>query len=205
MKVKAYCINKGQSSQHFVLITDEGQELQYAPNNWKTEAGALRWARNHGYKIATEKIGKKKNVSATIPNGRVIRTRDSYVGESHGYDKPKKKGLYRMAVIVDSNTREEIAIVKLTTSEKGTPLPDYKDGKSRYRNFIQTVDCNGDPIVITPASKEYRKSGKPRFEEASESRDLSKKDVNKIKRDCITDPKTGRENRSRLHKMKDRK
>lgn len=33
----------------------ENQVLLSAPNNWKTEKGALRWALNHGYKIPASK------------------------------------------------------------------------------------------------------------------------------------------------------
>ena len=29
-----------------------GDVLHYAPNNWKTEKGALNWAKKNGYKIA---------------------------------------------------------------------------------------------------------------------------------------------------------
>ena len=52
MLVKTYCINKGQSSQYFGLKNaTDNQVLMYAPNNWKTEKGALNWAKKHGYEI----------------------------------------------------------------------------------------------------------------------------------------------------------
>ena len=52
MKVTVYCINKGQPGQFFGLKNkNDNQVLHYAPNNWKTEAGALRWAVKHGYEI----------------------------------------------------------------------------------------------------------------------------------------------------------
>lgn len=52
MKVTTYCINKGQPSQYFGLKNaEEGFVLPYAPNNWKTEKGALRWAAKHGYEV----------------------------------------------------------------------------------------------------------------------------------------------------------
>lgn len=52
MKVKTYCINKGQSTQYFGLMNAKsGDVLIYAPNNWKTEKGALRWAVKNGYTI----------------------------------------------------------------------------------------------------------------------------------------------------------
>lgn len=148
---------------------------------------------------------ENKNISSTTPNGRIVHTRDADLGGSHGYNKPGKRGAYRMGVIVDSNTKEEIALVKLTTSEKGTPLPGYKKGKSKYRNYVYTTDCNGNPIKITPTTEEYRKSGKPRFEVDKPKNDMSVRDVNKIKKDCVNDPKTGKENRKRLHRLKGRK
>ena len=50
MKVKTYCINKGQNTQYFGLMNaEDGTVLYYAPNYWKTEKGAYRWAKKHGY------------------------------------------------------------------------------------------------------------------------------------------------------------
>lgn len=52
MKVTTYCINKGQKTQYFGLCNaEDGTPLHYAPNNWKTVKGALKWARNHNYEI----------------------------------------------------------------------------------------------------------------------------------------------------------
>lgn len=51
MKVTTYVINAGTKSQYFGLISEEGDVLYGAPNNWKTEAGAIRWAKKHGLEI----------------------------------------------------------------------------------------------------------------------------------------------------------
>lgn len=52
MKVITYVINKGTPSQYYGLKNkEENQVLHYAPNNWKTEKGALNWAKKHGYEI----------------------------------------------------------------------------------------------------------------------------------------------------------
>lgn len=52
MKVTTYCINKGQPAQYFGLKNEQdNQVLHYAPNNWKTEKGALRWAEKHGLEV----------------------------------------------------------------------------------------------------------------------------------------------------------
>lgn len=53
MKVKVYVINKGQDTQYFGLMNaKEGFVLYSAPNNWKTEKGAINWAKKHGFEIA---------------------------------------------------------------------------------------------------------------------------------------------------------
>ena len=56
LKVKTDCFNKGCPSQFFVLVTEEDkghpEVLHYAPNNWKTERGALNWAKKHGYEVS---------------------------------------------------------------------------------------------------------------------------------------------------------
>ena len=53
MKVTTYIINKGQPSQYYGLKSvEDNQVLYYAPNNWKTERGALNWAKKHGLEIA---------------------------------------------------------------------------------------------------------------------------------------------------------
>lgn len=52
MKVTVYIINEGTSSKYYGLKTvDENDVLYYAPNNWKTEKGAINWAIKHGYEI----------------------------------------------------------------------------------------------------------------------------------------------------------
>ena len=63
MTVTTYCINKGQRSQYYGLKNaKENQVLYFAPNNWKTEKGALRWALNNGFSIpaSKKKLLKKK-------------------------------------------------------------------------------------------------------------------------------------------------
>ena len=52
MKVTIFCINKGTAAQYYGLKNaDENTVLYGAPNNWKTEAGAKKWAEKRGYKV----------------------------------------------------------------------------------------------------------------------------------------------------------
>ena len=53
MTVTTYVINKGTSNQYYGLKNaKENTVLHYAPNNWKTEKGAINWAKKKGYEIA---------------------------------------------------------------------------------------------------------------------------------------------------------
>lgn len=55
MKVTTYSISQNTTSQYFGLKNaEENTVLHFAPNNWKTEKGALNWAKKHGYEIASE-------------------------------------------------------------------------------------------------------------------------------------------------------
>ena len=49
MKVTTYVINKGQSGQYYGLKNKSDNQVLYsAPNNWKTKAGAKKWAESKG-------------------------------------------------------------------------------------------------------------------------------------------------------------
>jgi hypothetical protein len=53
MKVTTYIINKGQPTQYYGLKNASDNTVLYgAPNNWKTEKGAIRWAINHGLVVS---------------------------------------------------------------------------------------------------------------------------------------------------------
>ena len=59
---------------------------------------------------------KSKNVSKTVRNGTILRTRDEYFKGDKNYRKPgyEKAGHYRAAAVVDTNRDDELALVKLT-------------------------------------------------------------------------------------------
>ena len=136
----------------------------------------------------------RKNVSKNIPNGRTLQTRDeNFYGQST-YKKPgyEGKGNYRKVVVIDSNDLDDLAVVKLTTSEKGITL-EYANGKSKFRPYLLTLDDEGAPIRI----------GRKFYENPS-SKDLSVSDVSRIKQEVFTNLRTGKENRDKSRKMKGR-
>ena len=91
-------------------------------------------------------MSKKKNVSQKVRNGTILQTRDDYIFGSKGYIKPgyKKKGNYRKVAVIDSNKRDDLAIVKLFSSS-GQPL---KGTTSRYKPFVEILDNKGKRIRI---------------------------------------------------------
>ncbi len=142
-----------------------------------------------------------KNVSKKIENGRTLQTRDEFL--EGGKDKiihpehPDPNDLYRKIVVIDSNRNDEIVAVK-TGKSNGKPLVDYQLGESKYKPFVVTSDADGRPIVV---------DGK-KFKKNKRNENVSKKDVNTIKKDCLTSPETSKrlrkENRKKIRKLKNR-
>lgn len=139
------------------------------------------------------RIKSSKNVSKEIPNGRTLQTRDEYFEGDGDYRKPgyENKGLYRGAVVVDSNRNNDLAVIVLTKSEKGEDVPGRKN--SKYRPFIETKDDKGQPIRIGE-----------KFKENKPSKDLSSEAVKTIKKLTFKDAGNSRENRDKVREMKGR-
>ena len=148
-------------------------------------------------KKATKKPPKRKNISQKIPNGRVLQTRDEYLGsENKNYRKPgyEGKGLYRKVVVVDSNRSDELAVVKLTTSPNGIAIETYKNGKSKFKPFVEVQDEKGNPI----------KTGK-HFVPKTKSNDVPAHEVTKIKKAAFKNSKAAKTNREKVRGIKGRK
>ncbi|MBD5585522.1 MAG: hypothetical protein HDQ88_10600 [Clostridia bacterium] len=140
---------------------------------------------------------KRKNVSQTIPNGRTLQTRDEYLGEENkDYRKPgyEGKGLYRKITVVDSNRKNELIVIKLTTSDKGIQIETYKNGKSKFRPYIIVEDDKGNPIKITPG----------KFVENPQSADVPQAEISKIKKIAFKKSKHASENRQKAREIKGR-
>lgn len=54
--VKTFCVNQGDSTQHYKLMTVDGDVLSFQPvKGWKREDSAYRWAINHDMRPYYEK------------------------------------------------------------------------------------------------------------------------------------------------------
>ena len=130
-----------------------------------------------------------KNVSKTIPNGTFIITNDKFF---YGTDGMSNK--IRMATVVDSNKKDELAIVKFTTSKKhGRPFKNDK-GISRHSDTVYIKDNSGKPIKID--NKKFQSNSK---------RNITPKQANEIKRRNVKESKFKNTNRKRLRQLKGRK
>ena len=135
-------------------------------------------------------ISKNKNVSKSIKNGTILKTRDEYFSGQGSYRKPgyENKGNYRKSVVVDSNAKDELVLVKLYSSSG----KEIVDSKSRYKPFVETHDDKNKRIKIGPKFI------------PSKNR-LSSHQVAIIKKDCYNNPKYNYKNRKKTRHIKGRK
>ncbi len=140
-------------------------------------------------------MSKNKNISKSIPNGRTFQTKDNFFFGANNYRKPntKGKGYYRKVVVIDSNRRNELAVVKLTTSNKGIPINTYKQGKSKFKPFVETKDFRNKPI------KKNRY-----FIQNSKKDDLNKHQIAEIKKIVFNYSKNSYANKHKVRKLKNR-
>jgi hypothetical protein len=145
---------------------------------------------------------KNKNRSKTIKDGTIVQTNDRNLYSGRNYigkpsENPKKNN--RPAVVVGSNEKDELALIKITHSKKGKRLKDGVRGqrsKSRFKPIVETMDNDGKFIRIGE-----------KFEISIPSERLSKRDLKKMERHSFrrTNKRVVNENRKRMRWLKGRK
>lgn len=151
------------------------------------------------------KVKKRKNVKSKktvspnrgVPIGRTIKTKDKYLP----YDEKKSKALKdkRWVVVVDKNTNEELAIVRLTDEKQAntTHLATYKKGNGRdtyFKHFVEIEDKDGNAIRVDDE----------KFLENAKVYDLSKDEINLIQKVVRGHCKQASANKEKLTKLKQR-
>ena len=136
-----------------------------------------------------------KKQEKKVPIGRTIKTKDKYLP----FDKRKVQKLKdeRWVVVVDKNTNEELAIVRLTTknSKNSTCLPTYKKGNKEmtyFKHFVEIEDKEGKPIKIDNR----------RFFENTKAFDLNKDEINLIQQTVRGKCKQAATNKEKIKKLK---
>lgn len=184
--------------------TKTSPTLKTASGKNKTASSQSKAANSKSGTSASNQSGRigGKNISKTIKNGTIVHTRDEYFNSGKNFKKQgyEKKGNYRKAVVVDSNRKDELALVKLTSSKPNNKLvkdiPFYETSESKFKAFIEVEDRNGKPIKI---------SG--RFIPNNQGKHYSEKAANAIKKDCVKNEnrRTRFFNRLQLRLFKGRK
>ena len=137
---------------------------------------------------------KKKRTS---PLGRTLKTQDKYLP----YDKHAKELKdKRWVVIIDKNTDEELAVVRLTDEEQKntTLLGSYKKGnkkKTYFKHFVETEDNEGNAIRV---------DGKKFLENAAKY-DLSSKELKLLRDKVLNHTKQSQANRNKILLLKNKK
>lgn len=136
------------------------------------------------------KVFKGKNISRKIKNGTVLQSSDNdFQGMKNAridHTNHKGSGKYRRLVVIDSNSKNELAVMKRQTRGH------IQVGKSNYHSAIMTLDDNNKPIK---AGKKFVVHGKG----------IPPSEANQIKKKALEHHESGKKNHERLRKLKGRK
>ena len=135
-------------------------------------------------------MSKNKNRSSKYPDGTRVQTRDEFLERTNYYSPghPNKSDLYRSAYVLDSNSNDELVLVKLTTHKGTAP-------KGTTSEYINIFDQYGKPIKID--NQRFAVSQRP---------NSSLKDPGKLKKYLFTQSKRAKTNRKLVHeRVKKRK
>ena len=109
-----------------------------------------------------------KNVSQTIRNGTVIKTRDEFLEDNNGYIKPSHRNdkvLYREFITLETNKKGEIVGVKIQSG--GNPIrlgENFKRVKNKY--WISEKDANRiKKDAINHPNRKIRKQNREKLRE----------------------------------------
>ena len=144
------------------------------------------------------KKGSKKPIKKkSVPIGRTLKTKDKYLP----YDPKKVQKLKekRWVAVIDKNTNEELAVVRLTDERQSntTHLPTYKKGNRRdtyFKHFVETQDNEGKAIRV---------DGK-KFVENLSKYDLSKDEIKLIQNKVYHRVKQSQSNNAKVQRLKGR-
>lgn len=129
----------------------------------------------------------KKSAKGSVPLGRTLSTYDHYLDRN---SKSKKK---RPVAVIERNKRNELAVVALSSRDgkHRTRLKNYQDGKSFFKHFVETCDNEGRPIKVGAKFRENR----PR-------NDISKRDINRIRKKVFEDSAPSVQNKKIIEKFR---
>ena len=179
---------------------------KHSPRKCTSEAQKYMIKKTYAIRAAKEKAAKQQNnkparssrniprartAAGKIPQGRTLSTSDKYLsGKQTGSKKE------RPVVVIEANEANELAVVPLSSSDGNnkTPLPDYQQGQSYFKHFVEIEDDEGEPIVIGE-----------KFRENHPNMDVLRDDVNFIKDTVFNHSKPMQTNRKKMDKFRGKK
>ena len=136
----------------------------------------------------------RKNVSQHVLPGRTVQTRDEFFYGAKNYRKPgyENKGYYRKGLVVDTNRRDELVVVKLHKPNQALPIP---GSKSTYKPYVEIKDDEGKPIKIGVKFK---------LNKDNPSTTIPKNGVSEVKKVVFKSSRNANKNRKEVRKVKGR-
>lgn len=147
--------------------------------------------RKNGAATPIKKVNQARTASGRVPQGRTLTTRDKYLDK-----KAKQPEKERPVVVIETNARNDLAVVQLTSraGKDRTRLPNYQQGQSRFKHYVEIMDDEGNPIRVNQ-----------KFKENHPNMDVSREDVKKIKDKVFSKSKPAPENRKKIDKFRGKK
>lgn len=134
---------------------------------------------------------KVRTASGKVPQGRTLTTRDKYLDRKA--KEPEKK---RPVVVIETNARNDLAVVQLSTRDgkDRTRLKKYQQGQSYFKHYVEIMDDEGNPIRVNR-----------KFAENHSNMDVSREEVKRIKDKVLGKSKPALENRRKMEIFRGRK
>lgn len=138
-----------------------------------------------------KKVNQARTASGRVPQGRTLTTHDKYLDK-----KAKQPEKERPVVVIETNARNDLAVVQLTSraGKDRTRLPNYQQGQSRFKHYVEIMDDEGNPIRVNK-----------KFKENHPNMDVSREDVKKIKDKVLSKSKPAPANRKKMDKFRGKK
>ncbi len=129
------------------------------------------------------------------PIGRTIKTKDEFLPAKDSKVHNKKER--RWVAVIDKNSKEELAVVRLTTQKQknSSLLVGYCRGNKKetyFKHFVEIKDNEGKPIKV---------DGK-KFVENNKTNDLTGKQVKEIKKRVFKHSRQSENNKKNIVVLK---
>ena len=136
-------------------------------------------------------IPPARTADGRVPQGRTLKTYDKYLDA-----KAKEPEKERPVVVIEANEDNDLAVVQLSTKKGSnrTHLPDYQQGQSYYKHFVEIMDDEGNPIRVND-----------KFQENHPNMDVSQDDVSKIRDTVFNHSVPCSENQKKMEQFRNKK